>query len=319
MFSRILLLVLAVNGEGGAGNIPEELNKAGASMLCNMVAMAGLEETLSGEGPFTIFAPINEAFAKVPLDIVKALITDTELLKQVLLTHVVPGAVLSSDLTNDQLAETAAANSLRINIYSKLPNYTPFVTVNGKRVEKADVEASNGVIHFISDVIYPLPTTNTMADLLSTDERFSTLWAALGAANLSEVASSEGPFTMFAPTNDAFAKIPEDALAELLADPEALSVILLRHGVPGTIYKEGLSWRTHQTAGEEKIATQTYQNDTVKVLSYTILETEGSGDPEGSGEGSGEPVKAGLDNEAFVVDFDFPISNGVVHSIDTVL
>ena len=66
-------------------------------------------------------------------------------LHQVLLTHVVPGAVLSSDLTNDQLAETAAANSLRINIYSKLPNYTPFVTVNGKRVEKADVEASNGV------------------------------------------------------------------------------------------------------------------------------------------------------------------------------
>ena len=120
-------------------------------------------------------------------------------LHQVLLTHVVPGAVLSSDLTNDQLAETAAANSLRINIYSKLPNYTPFVTVNGKRVEKADVEASNGVnlkktsltqfinvlhicqmfkivlpqvIHFISEVIYPLPTTNTMADLLSTDERF---------------------------------------------------------------------------------------------------------------------------------------------------
>ena len=66
-------------------------------------------------------------------------------LHQVLLTHVVPGAVLSSDLTNDQLAETAAANSLRINIYSKLPNYTPFVTVNGKRVEKADVEANNGV------------------------------------------------------------------------------------------------------------------------------------------------------------------------------
>ena len=134
----------------------------------------------------------------------------------------------------------------------------------------------------ISDVIYPLPTTDTMADLLSTDERFlrniekasnmsknissflenhyicmktnfkrfSTLWAALGAANLSDVAASEGPFTLFAPTNDAFAKvsnyydgggdeddggvhdlfakIPEETLAELIADPEALSVILLR-------------------------------------------------------------------------------------------
>ena len=129
---------------------------------------------------------------------------------------------------------------LRLNIYSKLPHYTPFVTVNGKKVVEADVEATNGVIdhykcllfpfinwtfqviHFISDVIYPLPTTNTMADLLSTDERletvrkkiskiqtprFSTLWAALTAANLSEVAASEGPFTLFAPTNDAFAKV----------------------------------------------------------------------------------------------------------------
>ena len=78
---------------------------------------------------------------------------------------------------------------LRLNIYSKLPHYTPFVTVNGKKVVEADVEATNGVIdhyecllfpvinwtfqviHFISDVIYPLPTTNTMADFLSTDER----------------------------------------------------------------------------------------------------------------------------------------------------
>jgi len=308
MFPRILPLVLVVvNGEGGPGSIPEELTKAGASMLVDMVTMAELGETLSGEGPFTVFAPTNEAFAKVPLDIVKALMTDTELLKQVLLTHVVPGAVLSSDLTNDLLAETAAGSSLRLNIYSKLPHYTPFVTVNGKRVVEADVEATNGVIHFISDVIYPLPTTNTMADLLSTDERFSTLWAALTAANLSEVAASEGPFTLFAPTNDAFAKIPDETITNLLADPEALSVILLRHGVPGTIFKEGLSWKTHQTAGEEKIATQTYQNDTVKVLSYTILE------------GSGDPVEAGLDNEAFVVDFDLPVSNGVVHSIDTVL
>ena len=134
----------------------------------------------------------------------------------------VPGAVLSSDLTNDMLADTAAGSSLRLNvtkcehlgrlahikhvfnnlnmlpylrlnIYSKLPHYTPFVTVNGKKVVKADVEATNGVIdqyecllfpfinwtfqviHFISDVIYPLPTTNTMADLLSTDERLETV------------------------------------------------------------------------------------------------------------------------------------------------
>ena len=127
-------------------------------------------------------------FDQVPLDIVKALMTDTELLKQVgigriflknlnqvLLTHVVPGAVLSSDLTNDMLADTAAGSSLRLkvmkcehlgrlahikhifnnlnmllylrlNIYSKLPHYTPFVTVNGKKVVEADVEATNGVI-----------------------------------------------------------------------------------------------------------------------------------------------------------------------------
>ena len=73
---------------------------------------------------------------------------------------------------------------------------------------------------------------------------------------LAETLSGEGPFTVFAPTNEAFAKIPKGTLDGLLADKEALTAVLLRHVIPGTIYYKGICWKTHTTAGGEEIATQ---------------------------------------------------------------
>ena len=97
--------------------------------------------------------------------------------------------------------------------------YPGFVTVNGKRVSKADVKASNGVIHMVTGVIYPIPTMS-LAEKLGSDPRFSTLLTAIQAAGLTFPPT---PVTMFAPTNDAFAKVPADALQALLADKAALS------------------------------------------------------------------------------------------------
>merc|ERR1712203_1084078 len=99
-------------------------------------------------------------------------------------------------------------------------------------MKKPDIVADNGVIHMMSEVVYPFPTT-TIAGLVSADERFSTLLAAVVAAGLADTLAGEGPFTVFAPTNDAFAKIPKEALDELLADTEALKRVLLRHVLPG--------------------------------------------------------------------------------------
>merc|ERR1712241_1467636 len=129
-------------------------------------------------------------------------------------------------------------------------------TVNGKRLKKFDIHANNGVIHMITEVIYPFIPDQTIADVVSTDPRFSTLLAAVKAAGLVDTLASEGPFTVFAPTNDAFAKIPEEPLNGLLADKDALTAVLLRHVVPGAALKAKAvpkGTTTLKTAGGEEI------------------------------------------------------------------
>merc|ERR1711878_63056 len=154
MISKVIISALLVcSSQAGnwkasnrqAGNLVEELAANGASTLIDFAVKAGLADTLTGDGPFTIFAPTNAAFAALPKEIVDAVSADTELLKSVLLYHVVPGNILSSQASNDLKLDTAQGTSLRVNVYSK--GYGNTITVNGKSVIKADVKASNGVIH----------------------------------------------------------------------------------------------------------------------------------------------------------------------------
>merc|ERR1712002_996914 len=175
-------LTLTLGGHEG-GDIPTRLTNAGADTLVDLVTLAGLGDTLAGEGPFTVFAPTNQAFAKLPASLVNTLTGDTELLKQ------------------------------------------GVITVNGAQVVYRDQVASNGVIHFVSDVLYPFTPEKTIAEVASADPRFSTLVDVLTKADLASVLSTPGPFTVFAPTNDAFAKVPADALESLLLDNEALTKV----------------------------------------------------------------------------------------------
>jgi len=165
-------------------------------------------------------------------------------------------------------------------------------------VQYPDIQASNGIIHFMKDVIYPIPSGN-IAEVVSGDERFSTLLAAVGAAGLADTLATGGPFTVFAPTNEAFAKVPQDALNGLLADKEALTKVLLRHVVPGTKFSNGLiTQRTLETAGgsaEDNIAIASYRSGTVKVSTNE------------------------KQNVAKVIDTDIIATNGVIHAIDTVI
>merc|ERR1711879_389616 len=232
------------------GNIVEELIKAGATQLVDFVEAAGLAETLSGPGPFTVVAPTNEAFAKLPL------------------YHVVSGEVTSDMIGNDKVVPTVEGSIHRVNVYLKSDYYDGFVTVNGKRLKKFDIQASNGVIHMITEVIYPFIPDQTIAEVVSTDPRFSTLLAAVKAAGLVDTLASEGPFTVFAPTNEAFDRVPSSTLTALLTDKEALTAVLLRHVLPETIFQKGICWETHQTAGGDEIATQVFKNNVAKVVSY---------------------------------------------------
>merc|ERR1712212_109544 len=201
--------------------------------------------------------------------------------------------VTSDMITNDAVVPTAEGSIHRVNVYLKSDYYNGFVTVNGKRIKTFDIHASNGGIHMLTDVIYPFIPDQTIAEIVSTDPRFSTLLAAVKAAGLVDTLASAGPFTVFAPTNEAFDRVPSSTLTALLTDKEALTAVLLRHVVPGAALKarevpKGTT--TLDTAGGEKIIVT--RDNYIKVKS--------------SAGGAG------------VVAFDVLATNGVVHLVDTV-
>lgn len=119
------------------------------STLVTAVKAADLVEALKGEGPFTVFAPTNEAFAKVPKDQLNALLGDKEALTQVLTYHVVPGKVMAADVVKLTEAETLQGQPIEIAVEDGK------VTVNGVNVIKTDIDCTNGVIHVIEGVLLP--------------------------------------------------------------------------------------------------------------------------------------------------------------------
>lgn len=248
--------------------------------LVAAVQAAGLAETLSGDGPFTVFAPTDDAFGKLPAGTVEALLADIPALTEILLYHVVPGKVMASQVVDLTYAETAAALDVRINVMDGK------VFINGSEVIITDIEASNGVIHVIDTVLLP---PADIVDVAVADGRFTTLVAAVQAAELVDTLKSEGPFTVFAPTDDAFAKLPEGTIEALLADIPALTDILLYHVVPGKYYSED-------------------------VLAMPVLETA-------QGTSLVVQLKDGkvMLNNAEIIITDVLARNGVIHVIDTVV
>lgn len=134
---------------GPAGNIFYTAVGAGSFLtLAKLLANADLLETIKGDGPFTVFAPTDTAFAAVPADTLKALLADKEKLKKVLLYHVVPGTLMAKQLKAGDL-KTAEGAAL------KLTDTAGVFTVNDANIAAADVVASNGVIHVIDKVLLP--------------------------------------------------------------------------------------------------------------------------------------------------------------------
>jgi len=130
-------------------NIVETAIAAGSfKTLVEAVKAANLVDTLSGPGPFTVFAPNDAAFAKLPAGTVEGLLKDMPKLKSVLTYHVVPGKVMSSDVSKMQSAKTVQGQSVSIDT-------TDGVKIDSAKVVKADIEADNGVIHVIDSVIMP--------------------------------------------------------------------------------------------------------------------------------------------------------------------
>jgi uncharacterized surface protein with fasciclin (FAS1) repeats len=133
----------------GAKDIVDTAIAAGSfKTLATALQAAGLVETLKGQGPFTVFAPTDEAFARIPKADLDALLKDKARLTRVLTYHVVPGELMAADVVKLKEAKTVEGQSLKIDASAG-------VKVDGANVIKADVAASNGVIHVIDAVILP--------------------------------------------------------------------------------------------------------------------------------------------------------------------
>ena len=251
--------------------------------LVAAVQAAGLAETLSGEGPFTVFAPTDDAFAKLPEGTVEALLEDIPALTDILLYHVVEGKVLAEAVVGLNEAKTLSGKYIDIRVEDGM------VYINDAMVVITDIMASNGVIHVIDTVLLPPESAGSIVDIAVADGRFQTLVAAVEAAGLVDTLSNDGRFTVFAPTDDAFAKLPEGTVEALLEDIPALTDILLYHVVDGQVLAEDVIML-------EEAATLLGENISIRVEDGMVYI-----------------------NDSMVIITDILADNGVIHVIDTVL
>ena len=254
--------------------------------LVAAVTAADLAGTLSSEGPFTVFAPTDDAFAALPEGTVESLLEDPSgALTDILLYHVVDGAVMAETVVGLESAPTLQGSDVAISVTDDgvFLNETTQVIIT-------DIAASNGIIHVIDAVLLP-PPPQTIVDVAIAAGDFTTLVAAVDAAGLVETLSGEGPFTVFAPTDDAFAALPEGTVASLLEDPEgALTDILLYHVVAGEITSATI-------AGMSPITT--LQGGELAIMA--------------------EMDSVMINQAVTIIAADIEADNGIIHVIDTVL
>ncbi len=172
---------------------------------------AQLDGTLRSHSvTLTVFAPTDDAFAALPEGTVEALLADPfGALTDILKYHVVDGKALSTDLSDGQMITTLNGDSVAVKILDGS------VYIDKALVTGPDLLAANGVVHVIDAVLLPV---NTVWDIIMASPAHNTLEAAVKAAGLDGALSGDGPFTVFAPTDDAFAALPEGTIEALLAD-----------------------------------------------------------------------------------------------------
>lgn len=254
----------------------------------------GLDATLADESEtFTVFAPTDDAFAALGEETINALLADPDTLSNILLYHVIGGqAVNAAGALAAVDTEVEMANGVTV----ALTETDGVLYINNAAVTMTDVVASNGVIHVIDKVIVPADTTEPTANIVETavaDGRFETLVAALQATDLDATLADESQtFTVFAPTDDAFAVLGEETINTLLADTETLSDILLYHVVPGA----AVSSVTARTLGGEPVTMANGDTVAVQAVDGNVMV-----------------------NNATVIIADIQTVNGVIHVIDAVL
>ena len=267
------------------------------SILVSALVRADLAATLQGGGPYTVFAPTNAAFTEL-LDGASLDDVPTAVLKEILLNHVIAGAVQSSALTTGYIKTLARGSASSTNTLSMFVNTASGVELNGmSMVTTADIVASNGVIHVVDAVI----TLPTVVDHALANPDFSTLVSALTfnpSSNFVGILSGEtnSPFTVFAPTNAAFGSfLTEYGFTGLSNIPVALLEDTLKYHVVA-----GANVQAAALTEGQIVTTFLGQNFTIGLI----------GNPKIT------DANARISN---IVAIDVQCSNGIVHAIDKVL
>ena len=268
------------------------------SILVQALVKADLATTLQGVGPFTVFAPTDAAFTAFLKTTPYATLNDVpkDVLTQILLNHVVSGNVKSTDLTTGYIKTLAKGTASSTNNLSMFVNTASGVKLNGvATVTTANVMASNGVIHVVDKVI-GLPTIVTHA---TANPNFTSLVGALtgaGQPDFVSILSGTGPYTVFAPTNDAFTALNTELAPGGIAGVSTanLTKVLTYHVANGNVLAASL------TEGQMVATLQTPQKFTVQLT-------------------GGAKIKDANNRISTIVATDVQCSNGVIHVLNKVL
>lgn len=270
------------------------------STLVEAVVAANLQGTLSGTGPFTVFAPTNAAFAAALTELgvsKEALFADTALLTKILTYHVVPGRVLKADVPVGAAITTVEGQSFTVDASLAITDRL------GRKaaITATDTLASNGVVHTVDKVILPsdatLPGQRTLVQQLQAMPQFSVLVEAVVAANLQDALSAAGPLTVFAPTNTAFAALLAElglTKDQLLANKPLLTAVLQYH-----------------VLGSQVTSSAVPLGKAITPLAGGIFKIDATG--------GALVVTDGRNRRATIGFADLRVKNGVIHALDKVL
>jgi len=274
-----------------AGTIYEELKeRSHYSTLVTAIDIAGLEDALSGEGSLTLFAPSNAAFAQIPEEDLNALLADQSQLTAVLTYHVLGEEIGFKEFESGS-ETTLQGTDVEITV-KKYSWWFRGVKVDNSHIVRANIHASNGVIHGIDSVLDPTfePAPSILEIVASDQENFSTLGELVELAGLADILASERrTWTVFAPTNTAFSKIPPSTIDALLNDKNLLRKVLLYHLLNGSKTSEDLGDGSVRTLARQSVETDVEDGVLVRV------------------------------NDSEVAVADVAASNGTIHVISSVL
>ncbi len=268
-------------------DIADTLAAAGNfATLVTALQVANLSESLKGADPVTIFAPTDQAFAALE----PGLLDNQERIAEVLRYHIAATRVTSDSLTSGATVKTLLGDALKISEEGKI------IKVNGATIIATPIQATNGVIYVLDKVLLPPAKASaansaaTISEVLLTDERFSTLVAALKATDVFTELQGAGPFTLFAPAQDAFSSLPGPLVGSLFRGPEVWTRVLHYHIVSGK-----------------------------KLLAADFTDQQVEQTQEGSTLVFSKQGSTILVGEAKIIQTDIQAANGVIHVIDKVL